>query len=84
MNKSLISILITATLGLSQSYAMTALNDEELSEVEGQSLLNLEFQQGTNTTDAQGKAYNHSNIGCYKLARSAELELNANIKKLQL
>ena len=52
MNKSLISILITATLGLSQSYAMTALNDEELSEVEGQSLMNLEFQQGTNTTDA--------------------------------
>ena len=31
MNKSLISILITATLGFSQSYAMTALNDEELS-----------------------------------------------------
>lgn len=84
MNKSLISILITATLGLSQSYAMTALNDEELSEVEGQSLLNLEFQQGTNTTDAQGKTYNQSNIGFYKLALSAELELNANIKKLQL
>ena len=84
MNKSLISILITATLGLSQSYAMTALNDEELAEVEGQSLMNLEFQQGTNTTDAQGKAYNQSNIGFYKLALSAELELNANIKKLQL
>lgn len=84
MNKSLISILITATLGLSQSYAMTALNDEELSEVEGQSLMNLEFQQGTNTTDAQGKVYNQSNIGFYKLALSAELELNANIKKLQL
>ena len=84
MNKSLISILITATLGLSQSYAMTALNDEELSKVEGQSLMNLEFQQGTNTTDAQGKAYNQSNIGFYKLALSAELELNANIKKLQL
>ena len=84
MNKSLISILITATLGLSQSYAMTALNDEELSEVEGQSLMNLEFQQGTNTTDAQRKAYNQSNIGFYKLALSAELELNANIKKLQL
>ncbi|UJA00271.1 hypothetical protein [Acinetobacter johnsonii] len=84
MNKSLISILITATLGLSQSYAMTALNDEELAEVEGQSLMNLEFQQGTNTTDAQGKTYNQSNIGFYKLALSAELELNANIKKLQL
>ncbi len=84
MNKSLISILITATLSLSQSYAMTALNDEELAEVEGQSLMNLEFQQGTNTTDAQGKTYNQSNIGFYKLALSAELELNANIKKLQL
>ena len=84
MNKSLISILITATLGLTQSYAMTALNDEELAEVEGQSLMNLEFQQGTNTTDAQGKTYNQSNIGFYKLALSAELELNANIKKLQL
>ncbi|MNZ08785.1 hypothetical protein D3C78_256000 [compost metagenome] len=84
MNKSLISILITATLGLSQSYAMTALNDEELAGVEGQSLMNLEFQQGTNTTDAQGKTYNQSNIGFYKLALSAELELNANIKKLQL
>ncbi|MFH7808165.1 hypothetical protein ACE01U_05835 [Acinetobacter sp. BSP-153] len=84
MNKSLISVLITATLGLSQSYAMTALNDEELSEIEGQSLINLEFQQGTNTTDAQGKTYNQSNIGFYKLALSAEMELNANIKKLQL
>lgn len=84
MNKSLISVLITATLGLSQSYAMTALNDEELSEVEGQSLMNLEFQQGTNTTDAKGITYNQSNIGFYKLALSAELELNANIKRLQL
>ena len=50
MNKSLISILITATLGLSQSYAMTALNDEELSEVEGQSLMNRGGSGNLNNT----------------------------------
>lgn len=84
MNKSLISILITATLGLSQSYAMTALNDDELAEVEGQALWNLEYEQGSNKTDALGVNYNQSNIGFYKLGLSAEVELNTNIKKLQL
>ena len=84
MNKSLISILITATLGFSQSYAMTALNDEELSEVEGQALMNLEYTAGSNGTDSLGQSYTQSNLGFYKLGLSAEIELNANIKKLQL
>ena len=56
MNKSLISILITATLGFSQSYAMTAVNDEELSEVEGQALMNLEYTAGSNGTDSRGQS----------------------------
>ena len=84
MNKSLISILITATLGFSQSYAMTALNDEELSEVEGQALMNLEYTAGSNGTDSLGQSYTQSDLGFYKLGLSAEIELNANIKKLQL
>lgn len=84
MNKSLISILITATLGFSQSYAMTALNDEELSEVEGQALMNLEYTAGSNGTDSLGQSYTQSNLGFYKMGLSAEIELNANIKKLQL
>lgn len=84
MNKSLTSILITAALGFSQSHAMTALNDQELAAVEGQSLFNLEFQQGSNSTDAQGRVFNQSNVGFYKLGLSAEMELNANIKSLQL
>lgn len=84
MNKSLISILITATLGLSHSYAMTALNDEELSEVEGQALMNLEYTAGSNGTDSLGQSYTQSDLGFYKLGLSAEIELNANIKKLQL
>ena len=84
MNKSLISILITATLGFSQSYAMTALNDDELAEVEGQALMNLEYTAGSNGTDSLGQSYTQSNLGFYKLGLSAEIELNANIKKLQL
>lgn len=84
MNKSLILILITATLGFSQSYAMTALNDDELSEVEGQALMNLEYTAGSNGTDSLGQSYTQSNLGFYKLGLSAEIEMNANIKKLQL
>lgn len=84
MNKSLILILITATLGFSQSYAMTALNDDELAEVEGQALMNLEYTAGSNGTDSLGQSYTQSNLGFYKLGLSAEIEMNANIKKLQL
>lgn len=63
---------------------MTALNDEELSEVEGQALMNLEYTAGSNGTDSLGQSYTQSNLGFYKLGLSAEIELNANIKKLQL
>ena len=66
------------------SHAMTSLDDQALSEVDGQALLNLEYLQGSNQTDALGVNYNQSNIGFYKLGLNAEMELNANIKKLQL
>ena len=66
------------------TYAMTSLDDQALSEVDGQALLNLEYLQGSNQTDALGVSYNQSNIGFYKLGLNAEMELNANIKKLQL
>lgn len=66
------------------TYAMTSLDDQALSKVDGQALLNLEYLQGSNQTDALGVNYNQSNIGFYKLGLNAEMELNANIKKLQL
>ena len=84
MKKSLIALLVGTFTGFSHTYAMTILNDEQLSEVEGQALINLEYQKGISATDAQGKSYNQTNMGFYKLALSAEMELNANIKKLQL
>lgn len=71
------------TLAINQSYArstMQSLTDEELSAAQGQALLNLSYL-------APGDAGNYasgSNIGFYKLGMEAEIELNANIKKLQL
>ncbi|MEN8281901.1 hypothetical protein ABFO69_09680 [Acinetobacter gerneri] len=56
------------------------LNDAELSEVNGQALLSLSYidpKDSANTMKGQG-------VGFYKLGLEAELELNANIKKLQL
>ncbi|MEG1235677.1 MAG: hypothetical protein RSE18_17835, partial [Acinetobacter sp.] len=53
-------------------------------EVEGQALMNLEYTAGSNGTDSLGQSYTQSNLGFYKLGLSAEIELNANIKKLQL
>lgn len=53
---------------------MVSLNDEELSAVQGQALMNLAY--ANSTTD--------SSLGFYKLGMEANVELNANINKLQL
>ena len=56
------------------------LNDRELSNVNGQALMSLGYiapNDSVNKMQGQG-------VGFYKLGIEAELELNANIKKLQL
>lgn len=59
---------------------MTALTDEQLSAVDGQALLNLQVTQpNQSSSDMQA-----ANIGFYKLSTQAEMELNVNIRKLQL
>lgn len=59
---------------------LQSLNDQELSEVNGQALLNLKY-----TDPAQANAsMKAENIGFYKLGIEANVELNANIKHLQL
>ncbi|MBI0393154.1 hypothetical protein [Acinetobacter bereziniae] len=60
--------------------SLIQLNDSELSEVQGQSLMSLSYiapNDSINKMRGQG-------VGFYKLGLEAELELNANIKKLQL
>lgn len=64
-----VSILVSANPAL----GMTSLNDQELSAVEGQALLNME----KNYDASQG-------LNFFKLSIEAIMELNANIKSLQL
>lgn len=65
--------------------SLIQLNDSELSEVQGQSLMSLSYIAPTDTTNLETKRVDgDKNIGFYKLGLEAELQLNANIKKLQL
>ena len=62
---------ISTTIG--KENHMVSLNDEELSAVQGQALMSL-----TRTNDTS------KGLGFYRLGMEAEIEINANIKKLQL
>lgn len=73
MKIKFLSAVVTLWLGITPSFAMTAMDDQALSEVDGQALLNLVKESDT----GQG-------LDFYKLAISAELSLNTNIKTLQL
>ncbi|OTG77293.1 hypothetical protein B9T33_15305 [Acinetobacter sp. ANC 5054] len=85
MKKNLLSSLIFSTMTIcTAAHAMTALDDQELSKVDGQALLSMEYTQGYNSVDDSGQAIDQTNVGFYKLGLEAEMELNANIKKLQL
>nr|WP_151867386.1 hypothetical protein [Acinetobacter soli] len=79
--KQLKAILLTAA-GLCLTQAafadrLTSLDDQQMSEVTGQALLNLNYV-------APGGSNPNENMGFYRLGLEAQLELNANIKKLQL
>ena len=79
--KQLKTMLLTAA-GLCLTQAafadrLTSLDDQQMSEVTGQALLNLNYV-------APGGSNPNGNMGFYRLGLEAQLELNANIKKLQL
>src|SRR5690606_8448378 len=85
MKKALLSSMVVGMCVFTPySFAMTTLNDEELSDVKGQALLSMEVQRGYNQADDLGTNYDQSNISFYKLGLEAEMEINTNIKKLQL
>ena len=74
MKKLVLKALMVSMFGaLTTGHAMTVLSDQELSDVDGQALLNLQ-----NTYDGtQG-------LNFHKMSIQALMELNANIKTLQL
>lgn len=85
MRRKVLSSLTLLTITMSSfTHAMIALDDESLSKVDGQALLSMEYTQGYNSVDDSGQAIDQSSVGFYKLGLEAEMELNANIKKLQL
>ena len=83
-----LSLLVINTFAMSITYADTSLKsmtDEQLSETTGQALMSLSYIAPTDATNVEAQRLNgDKRIGFYKLGMEAELELNANIKKLQL
>lgn len=73
---SLLAISCAAT----SAYAMQSLDDKELSETSGQALFNLAYTAPTGS----GTGASNLDYGYYKLGLEAKIELNANIRNLQL
>jgi hypothetical protein len=88
VRKKIFKCCITLFSGLAMStHAATlqALTDEQLSETTGQALMSLTYIAPTDTANLEARAQvGDSTVGFYKLGLEATVELNANIKKLQL
>ncbi len=77
--------IVTLAIGCMSSLVwanpqLTALTDEQLSLVDGAALLNMVYT----APDQTNAAMRAENIGFYKLAMNADMEINVNIAKLQL
>ena len=84
---NIFSICLPLTLGIS-SFAfansqLKILTDSELADVNGQALMSLSYLAPTDNANPM-KNVSNNNVGFYKLGLEAELNLNANIKNLQL
>lgn len=89
MFKIKILCLTFLSLGMAVTHAdfthLQSMSDEQLSETTGQALMSLSYIAPTDATNLEAKRVNgDTNIGFYKLGLEAELEINANIRKLQL
>ncbi|MNN10814.1 hypothetical protein D3C81_1237480 [compost metagenome] len=60
------------------------MSDSELSATRGQALMSMSYIAPTDSANLEKLRDSNSNVGFYKLGLDADLELNANIKKLQL
>lgn len=78
-------LVLSSSVCLNSAYAssegLQRLSDSEMSATTGQALMSLSYISPNDTNS--NTSYN-GNMGFYRLALDAQLELNANIKKLQL
>lgn len=83
LSKLNVSLCLLGSLFISPAYAaissMVSLSDDELSKQNGQALLSLSYIAPGDAANLSGQ-----NIGFYKVGMEAEIEINANIRKLQL
>lgn len=63
---------------------LKSMSDEQLSETTGQALMSLAYLAPNDSSNLMSKYSSGSNVGFYKLGLEAEMDLNANIKNLQL
>ncbi|OTG93108.1 hypothetical protein [Acinetobacter sp. ANC 3832] len=81
-----VALLTLSSLSMSSSFAVTlkAMTDEQLSNTTGQALMSLSYIAPTDQSNPMKNITGANNIGFYKLGLEAKLELNANIRNLQL
>lgn len=82
-----VALLTLGSLCFSSSYAASTLvpmSDSELSATRGQALMSMSYIAPTDSANLEKLRNSNSNIGFYKLGMEAELEINTNIRKLQL
>ncbi|KAF1020303.1 MAG: hypothetical protein GAK29_03674 [Acinetobacter bereziniae] len=75
---------LTVSIAYAESLTLQSLSDEQLSETTGQALMSLSYLAPNDTSNLMSKYSSGSNIGFYKLGLEADLDLNANIRNLQL
>lgn len=91
MNNKYLSIAFLGVISFcgnsvyANSLTLQSMSDSEMSAITGQALMSLSFIAPTDAANLERqRAGGRQNIGFYRLGMEAELELNANIKKLQL
>lgn len=80
MKKIIYAAGLYGVLSVNSAWAMSVLSDEELSDTQGQALMNLSYLAPSDASNFEGA----NNIGFYKLGFEAKVEANLNLKKLQL
>lgn len=84
MKLKLLGLMIGVIGASANTFALNELSDAELSQAEGQALMSLSYLAPTDTKNLMRNMTGANNVGFYKLGLEAEVELNANIKNLQL
>lgn len=85
-NLTVCTLMIFGSLqdAVADTSGLKKMSDTELADINGQALMSLSYLAPTDATNPMKNITGSNNVGFYKLGLEAELELNANIRNLQL